>query len=53
MDKDKLIHRRADEARIFLVCHGFITAIENDKIKKRIAIGRSNLEKPKPKKKVG
>ena len=45
MDKEKLIHRRAAEARIFLHIHGFLADSENGKVAERIEKYRKNIDK--------
>lgn len=49
MDADKLIGRRAAEARIFLHVHGFLSESENDKVRERIEKYRKQLDKSKKK----
>lgn len=52
MDKYKLMYRRAAEARIFLSVHGFVSALENEKIKNRIEKWREEMNIADPKNKI-
>ena len=52
MDKEKLIHRRAVEAKVFLRVHGFLPDTENDKIQKRIDKYRDDIGKAERERKI-
>lgn len=52
MNEEKLIYRRAAEARIFLHVHGFLADSENDKVWKRIDKYREDMNNADPKRKI-